>query len=44
MLTFMPIHSTFGAEVHGADLATLSDAGLEEVKTGIAKVVPLFCE
>ncbi|CAK7210392.1 hypothetical protein SCUCBS95973_000766 [Sporothrix curviconia] len=37
MLTFTPIHPTFGAEVHGADLTTLSDVGLEEVKSGIAK-------
>ncbi|KIH86321.1 alpha-ketoglutarate-dependent 2,4-dichlorophenoxyacetate dioxygenase [Sporothrix brasiliensis 5110] len=37
MLTFTPVHATFGAEVHGADLATLSDAGLDEIKAGIAK-------
>ncbi len=38
MIAFTPIHPTFGAEVHCADLASLSDAGIDELKAGIAKV------
>ncbi|OAA57943.1 Taurine catabolism dioxygenase TauD/TfdA [Niveomyces insectorum RCEF 264] len=37
MLSFTPLHPTFGAEVHGADLATISDAGLDEIKHAIGK-------
>jgi hypothetical protein len=39
-ITYTPLHPTFIAEVHGADLTKPTQELVDELKAGLAKVSP----